>query len=245
MWLLKKFWHADIVNKIYILIILFIVVVASITVITRYRNASIEKQTNTIENSVVEEFAEENIIEGNTITVANIEEVEIKENKGEVKNENKNNQTKKEEKRAKTTEVYKTANKETDTTLKTTEKPQEVVQDKTKEDIKETIVENNNSNQSEETKQELALEIAKEEYMENTNMINTMKNFIQNNPSDDMIAYGYEIIVDSSIVDSTNQFTYTEQRIKNFLKQRCGTIRIYARDYYYNGDLVMTECYIL
>lgn len=40
MWLWKKFWNTDIIGKIYILIILFIVVVATITVITRYKNAS-------------------------------------------------------------------------------------------------------------------------------------------------------------------------------------------------------------
>ena len=76
-------------------------------------------------------------------------------------------------------------------------------------------------------------------------MNNTMKNFIQNNPSDDMINYGYEVVVDSSIVGLTNQFTYTEQRMRNFLKHRFGTIKIYAMDYYYNGNLVMTECFIL
>ncbi|MBR6504318.1 MAG: hypothetical protein IKT41_01125 [Clostridia bacterium] len=50
MWLLKKFWHADIVYKIYILIILFIVLVATITVVTRYKNAYELENTNSEQN---------------------------------------------------------------------------------------------------------------------------------------------------------------------------------------------------
>ena len=72
-----------------------------------------------------------------------------------------------------------------------------------------------------------------------------MKNYIMNNPSDDMKAYGFEVVVDSSIVELTNQFTYTEQRMRDQLKWRFGTIKIYARDYYYNGEFVITQCFIL
>lgn len=45
MWLWKKFWNTDIIGKIYILIILFIIVVATITVVTRYRNAYIQQSS--------------------------------------------------------------------------------------------------------------------------------------------------------------------------------------------------------
>ncbi len=76
-------------------------------------------------------------------------------------------------------------------------------------------------------------------------MINRMKNYILNNPSEDMKNYGFEVVVDSSITEQTNQFTYTEQRMRDKLNLRFGTIKIYALDYYYNGNLVMTECFIL
>lgn len=52
MWLWKKFCSTDIIGKIYILILLFIIIVATITVVTRYNKA---KSTNeTIENNVYE-----------------------------------------------------------------------------------------------------------------------------------------------------------------------------------------------
>ena len=62
---------------------------------------------------------------------------------------------------------------------------------------------------------------------------------------DFMKQYGYNIVVDSSIKAQTNQFTYTENRVKSYITYKFGTIRIYAEDYYVNGNLIMTECYIL
>lgn len=84
-----------------------------------------------------------------------------------------------------------------------------------------------------------------EEYKINQSMINTMKSFITNNKTEDMINYGYEIVVDSFIVELTNQFTYTEQRLLNKIQFKYGTIRIYARDYYCNGQYVTTQCFII
>ena len=60
-----------------------------------------------------------------------------------------------------------------------------------------------------------------------------------------MKKYGYTIVVDSSIKNLTNQFTFTESRVKNAIYYKFGTIRIYAEDYYRNGQLIMTECYII
>jgi len=84
-----------------------------------------------------------------------------------------------------------------------------------------------------------------EKYVKNDAMINKIKNVIQNNESDFMKQHGYEIVVDSSIKEKTNQFTYTENRVKSYLTYKFGTIRIYAEDYYVNSTLIMTECYIL
>ena len=76
-------------------------------------------------------------------------------------------------------------------------------------------------------------------------MINRIKEVINNNPSEYMKNFGYEIVVDSSIKELTNQFTFTETRVKGFINFKFGTIRIYAEDYYKNGQLIMTECYII
>lgn len=84
-----------------------------------------------------------------------------------------------------------------------------------------------------------------EKYVKNDAMINKIRNVIQNNESDFMKKYGYNIVVDSSIKAQTNQFTYTENRVKSYITYKFGTIRIYAEDYYVNGNLIMTECYIL
>ena len=84
-----------------------------------------------------------------------------------------------------------------------------------------------------------------EKYVKNDAMISKIKSVIQNNESDFMKQYGYNIIVDSSIKEQTNQFTYTENRVKSYITYKFGTIRIYAEDYYKNGNLIMTECYIL
>lgn len=84
-----------------------------------------------------------------------------------------------------------------------------------------------------------------EEYKTNDAMINTVKNVINSKQSEDMKLYGYNIVVDSSIVDITSQFTYTEQRVIDKIKYKFGTIRVYARDYYNNGQYICTQCYII
>ena len=56
MWLWKKFWNTDIIGKTYILIILFIVVVATITVITRYKNASTNQVVNQQQNEIIKQY---------------------------------------------------------------------------------------------------------------------------------------------------------------------------------------------
>ena len=97
-------------------------------------------------------------------------------------------------------------------------------------------------------KQEVVIEqpvIVGEEYKTNDTMINTIRNVINSNQSEDMKLYGYNIVVDNSIVDVTSQFTYTEQRVIDKIKYKFGTIRIYARDYYNNGQYICTQCYII
>lgn len=71
--------------------------------------------------------------------------------------------------------------------------------------------------QPEKTEQEVVKEekpvTIGEEYKINDTMINTIKNVINSNQSEDMKLYGYNIVIDSSIVEDTSQFTYTKQRV--------------------------------
>lgn len=88
-------------------------------------------------------------------------------------------------------------------------------------------------------------DITKEKDVRNDDMINKIKNVINSNPSSNMLQYGYTIVVDSSIKELTNQFTFTENRVKNMIRYSLGTIKIYAEDHYYDGQFRMTACYIL
>lgn len=82
-------------------------------------------------------------------------------------------------------------------------------------------------------------------YKYNATITEKIKQDIKNNESTYMKQYGYTIVIDESIVTQTNQFTYTNNRVKNMIINKFGTIRIYARDYYLNGNYMYTEAYII
>lgn len=190
----------------------------------------------TVENKVENEIAEEIVLENENI--AEIEETE-KNNKLEIKSiisEEKQVEQPK-------TSIAKTESKPTEkaTIQENNTNNNSAIQ--TKEETKQ--VKNVNSNNKTEEKKTSEQVVTKEEFKENSNMINTIKNVINNNQSEDMKNYGYKIVVDSSIVDITSQFTYTEQRVIDKIAWKFGTIRIYARDYYCNGQYVWTECFII
>ena len=249
MWLWKKFWNTDIIGKIYMLIILFVLIVATITVTTRYNNTNTNQVVNDPKNEINESIENTTtsdlyVNKNETITVANSKEDTEKDIV-------KSNVEKKDDKQTKNNETN-TIDKEISIPLSDlTEQKEEVVKQPESQEKKEDIKENTKDEQNlnieikEEVKEEHSTPVPKEEYKVNNEMINKMKNYILNNPSDDMKQYGFEVVVDSSIVELTNQFTYTEQRMREQLIWRFGTIRIYALDYYCNGNLVMTECFIL
>lgn len=84
-----------------------------------------------------------------------------------------------------------------------------------------------------------------EEYRYNDAMTQQMISIINSNPSQFMISDGYSVVVDGSIVTLTNQFTFTEERVKNKILYKAGTIKVYAQDYYVGGQYLFTECYIM
>ena len=248
MWLWKKFWNTDIIGKIYILMILFIIVVATITIINRNEKARAKETTgNIIQNEIIMSASNEitmiNDLElNNSVVEETSSNEETKKEQTSLSITNNSNSSNNKKISTKTETIPKEETKEKETT-KVQEKTETIIKEQEKEEVKEQP--------KEEIKQETEEEQAtvnvpvKEEYKVNNEMINTMKNYIMNNPSDTMQTYGFEVIVDSSITELTNQFTYTEQRLRDKIMHRFGKIRIYAMDYYYNGNLVMTECFIL
>lgn len=146
------------------------------------------------------------------------------------------------------------------TTTETTSSPQNtIIQDYTP--IQNTDETQNNTNENAVTQQKNECDTQKKEekqenkkqdipkniktYQRNTTMEHTMKEYIKNNPSEFMQKYGFNITSDSSIVEHTNEFTYTEKRVKSKIKYKFGTIKIYAHDVLLDGVYQFTECFIL
>ena len=97
------------------------------------------------------------------------------------------------------------------------------------DEIKVDIKQNETNIQNQETKQETVKKDTPKNiksYVRNTTMENTMKEYMENNPSEYMQQYGFTIEPDSKIVNETNQFSYTEYRMSAKIKHKFGTIKI-------------------
>lgn len=241
---IKKYW--------YIILIIFLVICTALGIFFLNKKWTNDKvvtddkaNTSAISNNeVVSE--EENKIEENKIeTIENKTEQETTEQESETievdnqavfETSNKNISTNKSNTQTTKQEQSKTQS-ESVPVQSNFQEPQEVVQ--------ETQVQ---EQPSQPVQEPVIPDTPKEdvvEYKENTAMINNIKNAINNNVSEDMQTYGYNVVVDSSIVNLTNQFTFSEKRVADKIKSKFGTIRIYARDYYLNGSYVWTECYVI
>ena len=193
------------------------------------------KEENTENNLLLENTNTETIIEqpkaiDNTEVIK--KEKMQKETSNEIKKDNSNIKTSKQPQGNNSNSISKNVNENKNEPKKEVKKENKVIQkDETKKQ------------QTSDTKKEE--NVKKEEYKRNNQMIEKMKNVIQKNETEDMKKYGYEIVVDSSIKEMTNQFTYTEDRVKQKITWKFGTIKIYAEDYYCNGQYIMTECYII
>lgn len=111
------------------------------------------------------------------------------------------------------------------------------------EEAKSEEVKSEETNTEEIKNDEIKNEIS-DYYQINEEMIKRIKSTIEENLTEDMKMYGYSIVIDSSIKEKTNQFTFTENRVKSAIVNKFGTIRIYAEDFYSDGQVIMTECYI-
>ena len=199
-----------------------------------------------VENEISQEIVNEEIenIETTEINTTEkiIEEPKTVESKPTQTQKTNSNTSAKTKTNNTTTNNTKSTVKESQTQSQTIiETPKPVQESKPAEEKKETVVEPTKP-VAVETKPQVTNE---EKYVRNDAMINRIKEVINNNPSEYMKNFGYEIVVDSSIKELTNQFTFTETRVKGFINFKFGTIRIYAEDYYKNGQLIMTECYII
>lgn len=226
-------------------IILILTIIFGTSILSGYMTY---KKTNS-KNEIIDEINTQNIAKSvdNSIQNSNLEEINQEElNINEGQKENIENTPVVES----TSEVKQ--NKPSTSKVATTQK-QPIVEEK-----QESTENNNNTPQQikdesiqlqpENPKQEIVKEqpvILGEEYKTNEKMINTIKNIINSNQSEDMKLYGYNIVVDSSIVETTSQFTYTDQRVIDKIKYKFGTIKIYVRDYYSNGQFICTQCYII
>ncbi len=198
-----------------------------------------------IQENVVEETETKNeVIENVAINEEKVEDQEIpQEQIVETKKEVSDNVSNK------TTSVSKNQSSKVNTKKQEDKDTEVQVNQKQPETEKTTIQESKSNNvittKKEEPKSNNVATTKKEELKRNDKMIETIRNVIRKNETEDMKNFGYKIVVDSSIKQLTNQFTYSENRVRNYLRNKFGTIRIYAEDYYCNGEFVMTECYII
>lgn len=207
-------------------------------------NEEIEKEINI--DSIEEpskEILEENIeideIEKNeSLSSENIQN-EIKDNKEEKATVTSNTSTniKQEVKENEQTVIKENVNKNQEKVIANDKNEIPKSEENKSQQIKEETIQKNIESKNDE-------KVVSKYYQINEVMIEKIKNTIEKNVTDDMKKYGYSIVVDSSIKEKTNQFTFTENRVKAAITNRFGTIRIYAEDYYVDGQLIMTECYI-
>ena len=212
----------------------------------------LKKQEKKIPDSNVKSFEKiMDIISSENTTNENILEVGLTEEDSTVENDKKE----KKEEDVSINVQKKITSQETKQENKNEQKKEEKpIQESTKPSMqvqennnqmkdKKTVVKNNTNVETKQDKQEIKKDVFT--YAENTDMIGRMKKIIEDNETDDMKEFGYTIKTESSIVNSTNYFSFTEKRVKDKIKYKFGLIQIYARDYYKNGVFQYTECFII
>lgn len=194
----------------------------------------------------------ENVQSENSIIEEKQEVLDIVDTNEAKEIENKVNNSKQENSEVATYSVTNTIKKEANNQKNIVqENNNQVVDEVNTAIVKQNEIENNNKDSAinKEIPQEKVLveenTTTTEEYKINEKKIAEIRNIINSNPSEDMKLYGYEIVVDSSITEVTTQFTFTEKRVKDKIAWKFGTIRIYAQDYYRNGQYITTECYLI
>lgn len=213
--------------------ILVIILVISL-VVFRFKNSQKEMPTDVEDYNSNEIEEESNLTTNDEIPTENQNAI-ITENQTEI-----NQQTTQKEKTNTTT---RTNNKETKIQTKTSQ----VISTPTTQEQSNRVTKDKKEKVNTPTQETPVQKTTKDEgskYVRNDVIINKIKQIIKSNETEDMKNFGYNIVVDSSIKNSTNQFTFAESRVISSIRLKFGTIKIYAEDYYKNGNLIMTQCYI-
>lgn len=200
------------------------------------------KQTKSSENQIIS--SEENVVSSNE---TNTENIDTKENGIDIQEKSDTNtNTKTNTKDTAKITNEKVINNKTESNIQSNNNSSKIENINTekvaKTDLSIDTKQKEEKVSPKETKKEKDTLV--EEYRVNNTKINEMKNIINNNVSADMKEFGYSIVVDPSIVNLSNYFTFTEKRVKSKVEDRFGTIKIYARDLYVNGGYAHTECFI-
>ena len=257
----KKLFFIALVVLFLILIVLYFISKNSATVLPLEYTINITDIPNNIISS------EETKASSNIVEVKNQNKVaDEKETKNSKAKENSNTKiSKKTSSSPKKNTLATTTKKETNTTsnkssninASSNKTTNENKVSNTKETTKTEIVKQNTTSstspttanvKTEEKKEETKTTekpVLKDEYVRNDTMIAKMKSIIENNASESMLEYGFEVIEDKSIIENTNYFTFTEKRLISKIYYKFGTIKIYAQDHYYGGEYIQTQCFIL
>ena len=221
---------------ILILIIVFCSSISIINLVKKENNKDFEENINNIEVAKAENntYANEENINANEIEKNSTESTN--ETKTEIKPETS---TTEKNTSGSTQENKKNSNSITQESHTASSNPQ--TESKKEDNNTSSSTENNNPNNGKENTEEQNAETFKVNYA----IIERMKNIINSNQSANMQKFGYEIVVDSSIIGVASGFTFSEQRVINAVHLSFGPIKIYARDYYVGNELRWTECFIL
>lgn len=225
-----------------IIILIIIMVVLGIIFKNKQLSIATNNESNVLDTNLLEN---ENIIETE-------EQEEIQQNE-EIREEQNNQEENKQQqpitestnnKEITTSNKVKETQKNSITTKNTSNSKSNINQTKTQEEQKPVNNKQETTTQAQTQSTKVQPKEEGEKFIRNDTMINKIRNVIDNNKTDNMKTYGYNIQVDPSIKTKTNQFTFAETRVINLIKYSFGTIRIYAEDYYNGGKFIMTECYI-
>lgn len=240
----------DIIKKILISVIILeiIIIIISAIIIVNSKHFKAEENTKNISENITNEEIQEtvgnSIEEEQTMDKNTIKEDNSLQQKEDVQNiKNSENPSKYNPENVQ----QKNYNKDNSETIK--EQKEISPKKETKSNSQSQVQVQNNSNKepskTKETEDENIPKTNTVTYKYNANITNKMISIIKSNESDYMKEYGYTVVVDESIISLTNQFTYSDQRVKDKLKYKFGEIRVYARDYYINDTYVWTECYLI
>lgn len=218
------------------------------TVAEQTSTNEILEENTIVENVIAEPNISNSIQQENGTDVAQITETEtvqaidIKKNDAKVKKQQTTQVETQTQTQVQPQEVYVQPQTQTSQVESCTEKQVETVTQVQFTVPKEEIP---NSNNNSVVSEEKPKDTQENTYVYNAQMTQQLVDIINNNPSQFMQQYGFTVSTDSSITSLTNQFTFAENRVIEKIQNKFGTIRVYAQDYYLNGEYLFTECYII